>query len=71
MAGFFSSWLAMTIGPPHVRIAATQTFAILVLDMQLKLWRTWHRLAAETLFWGVALALLLEDDVAMLAAVFS
>ncbi|WP_280868430.1 hypothetical protein [Herbaspirillum sp. LeCh32-8] len=33
--------------------------------------RTWHLLAAETLFWGVTLALLLEDDVAMLAVMFS
>ncbi len=39
--------------------------------MHSSLWRTWHLLAAETLFWGVTLALLLEDDVAMLAVMFS
>lgn len=42
-----------------------------MLDMSSNLRRTWHLLAAETLFWGVTLALLLEDDVAMLAAIFS
>ncbi|KAF1041476.1 MAG: hypothetical protein GAK35_03283 [Herbaspirillum frisingense] len=33
--------------------------------------RAWYLLVAETLFWGVTLALLLEDDVAMLAVMFS
>ncbi|MBP0597866.1 hypothetical protein J8I26_07130 [Herbaspirillum sp. LeCh32-8] len=61
----------MTVRRAHVRIAATQTFAIPVLNKHSNLQRTWHLLAAETLFWGVTLALLLEDDVAMLAVMFS
>lgn len=61
----------MTVRPPHVRIAATQTFVILVSDMHSNLQRAWYLLAAETLFWGVTLTLLLEDDVAMLAVMFS
>ncbi len=39
--------------------------------MSSRLQCNWNRLLAETLFWGVTLALLLEDDVAMLATMFS
>lgn len=52
-------------------MTAIQIFPIIVLDMSPKLQRNWNRLLAEMLFWGVTLALLLEDDVAILATMFS
>lgn len=61
----------MTAPARHVRMTAIQILPIIVLDMSFRLQRNWNRLLAEMLFWSVTLALLLEDDVAMLAAMFS
>ncbi|MBB5391130.1 MULTISPECIES: hypothetical protein [unclassified Herbaspirillum] len=52
-------------------MSAIQIIPITGPDMSLRLQHNWNRLLAETLFWSVTLALLLEDDVAMLAVMFS
>lgn len=39
--------------------------------MPLRLQQTWQTLFAQALFWSVTLALMLEDDVAMLAVMFT
>ncbi|MBO9538221.1 MAG: hypothetical protein J7548_16295 [Herbaspirillum sp.] len=61
----------MTACARHVRMDAIRILPITGLDMSLRLQRNWNRLLAETLFWSVTLALLLEDDVAMLAVMLS
>lgn len=61
----------MTARARHVRMSAIQIIPITGPDMSLRLQHNWNRLLAETLFWSVTLALLLEDDVAMLAVMFS